>query len=264
VNPRHWVDLRRTRDLGALLTDGFTTYFRNFITFVAIAAVVVVPVQLILSGIGLRELWAHYDKHPSVAALVLPTVVNFLVTAPLVTAMSIYALLELGEGRRPSAGRAIQSGLEVFAPLFPVVLISGIGIAAGLALLLIPGIFLAVRWYFVPEAVVVEKKRGTAALERSWELVTGSGWRVFVVLLMAALAVGAATGVLNQIFLAIADSTGRAVWQLVGVIVTQTLAVPASALIGALLYFDLRARREAPAAPPFGGPGGPEDVRGGS
>jgi hypothetical protein len=252
VSTPNSVDLRRPRDLGALLSDGFGTYFRNFGKFLAIAAAVVVPIQLILSGVGLGQLFSHYDKTPSLAVLILPSVVSFLVTAPLVTAMTIYALLELGEGRPPSARRAIQSGLDVFAPLFLAVVLAGIGIAAGLALLLLPGVFLAVRWYFVPEAVVVEGLRGTAALQRSWDLVKGSGWRVFAIVLVTALAIGAATNVLQQIFVAIADSTGRSVYQLIGVIVTQTLATPATAVVGALLYFDLRARREAPAAPPGG------------
>ncbi|MEA2398758.1 MAG: hypothetical protein QOK25_2314, partial [Thermoleophilaceae bacterium] len=84
------VDLRRPRDLGALLSDGFGTYFRNFGKFLAIAAAVVVPIQLILSGVGLGQLFSHYDKTPSLAVLILPSVVSFLVTAPLVTAMTIY------------------------------------------------------------------------------------------------------------------------------------------------------------------------------
>jgi len=259
VSAQNWIDLRRPRDLGALLSDGFQTYFRNFGTFLALAAVVVVPVQLILSGIGLKQLWAHYDNTPSVAALLLPLLVNWLVTTPLVTAMTIYALLDLGEGRKPSARRAISRGLEVFAPLFVVVLIAGIGIVAGFALLIVPGIFLAVRWYFVAAAVVVEDKRSADALTRSWALVQGSGWRVFGILIITALAIGAAIRGLSAPFNAGADAANLAFIQLIGVIVAQTLATPASAVIATLLYFDLRARREAP-APQWGagGPGWPQ------
>jgi hypothetical protein len=236
VNAPQWLDLRRPRDLGALLTDGFGTYFRHFGRFLAMSAVVVVPIQIILSGVGLGQLFHHYDKSPSLPELVLPTVANYLITGPLVTAMIIYALLDLGEGRVPSVRRAIQSGLDVFAPLFLAVVLAGLGIAAGFALFIVPGLFLLVRWYFVPETVVVEKLRGGAALQRSWDLVKGDNWRVF--------------GILLQVFLALADSSGRAVFQLIGTIVTQSLAAPATATIGALLYFDLRARREAPPPEP--------------
>ena len=249
MSEQYSIDLRRPRDLSALLGDGFGTYFRNFGTFVAIAAVVVVPVELILSGIGLRELWAHYDRHPSLAAQLLPAIVNWLITTPLVTAMTIYALLDLGEGRPPDARRAISRGLEVFAPLFAAVALAGIGIVAGLAVLIVPGIFLAVRWYFVAATVVVEGKRGGEALQRSWDLVRGSGWRVLGILIITALAIGAATGLLQAPFNAGARGANEAFIQLIGVMVTQTLATPASAVIATLLYFDLRARKEAAPAP---------------
>ncbi len=248
----NWVDLRRPRDLGALLADGFRTYFRNFGTFIAISAAVVIPVQLILSGVGLKQLWAHYDKTPSVAALLLPTVVNALITTPLVTAMTIYALLDLGEGRKPRAREAILRGLEVFGALLPVVVLAAIGIALGFIAFVIPGIFLAIRWYFVPQAVVVEGLRSTAALDRSWKLVRGDGWRVLGVLIIVSLAIGSATSALQRPFIAAADGANLAVIQLVGVIITQMLAVPAAAVIGVLLYFDVRTRKEMGAAPSSG------------
>ena len=248
----NWVDLRRPRDLGGLLSDGFRTYFRNFGTFIAISAAVVVPVQLILSGVGLKQLWSHYDKTPTVAAFFLPVVVNALITTPLVTAMTIYALLDLGEGRRPRAREAILRGLEVFGALLPAVLLAAIGIVLGFIALIVPGIFLAIRWYFVPQAVVVDGRRVTGALERSWELVRGSGWRVLGILIVVSLAIGSATAALQRPFLAGANGANLAVIQLIGVMLTHMLAAPASAVIGVLLYFDLRTRKEMPPAPPPG------------
>lgn len=246
MNPgQQWLDLRRTRDLGALLADGFGTYFRNFPRFLAVSVGVVAPVHLIVSGVGLRQLFDDYDKHPSLPETLVPTVANYLIVGPLVTAMCLYLLLDLANGRTPSVRRAAQSGLDLFAPLFAAVVLAGLGIAAGL-LLIVPGLFLLVRWYFVSEAVVIENLRGPAALQRSWDLVKGDGWRVFGVLLLSSLAVGGGVAVLQQGALALANSTGRAAWELAGTIVTQSLAAPATAVIGALLYFDLRARREQP------------------
>ena len=247
---RYWVDLRRPRDLGAILSDGFSTYFRNFGTFVAVAAAVVIPVQLILSGVGLKQLWAHYDKTPSAAAVFLPIVVNWLITTPLVTAMTIYALLDLGEGKKPRAREAILRGFEIFGALLVPVLLAAFGILGGFLLLIVPGIFLAVRWYFVPQAVVVEGERGATPLQRSWDLVRGSGWRVFGILVILSLAIGSATRALQTPFNLGASASKLAFVQLLGVMLTQTLAAPASAVIGALLYFDLRTRKEmGPAAP---------------
>jgi hypothetical protein len=252
------LELYKPRDVGELLTDGFGTYFRNFGTFVGISAAVVIPVQLIVSGIGLEQLWRSYDSTPSVAVLILPAVVTALVVSPLVTAMTTYALLDIGEGRPPSARSAIQRGLDVFTPLFFTVLLAALGIAAGLVALIIPGIFVGIRWYFVAQAVVVEDKRGMEALRRSWELVKGSSWRVLGILLMVGGAIAGASQAIQAPLGALSDAADSTLPALIGLIVTQTLAVPAGAVIAALFYFDLRARREGhvpggggwPAQPP--------------
>ena len=87
------------------------------------------------------------------------------------------------EGRRPShasaageaprARDALQSGLDAFAPIFLVVVLAGVGITIGLVLLVVPGVYLAVSWYFVPQAVMIDGARRTRALKRSSELVRG-------------------------------------------------------------------------------------------
>src|SRR3712207_7278715 len=45
-------------------TTLFRSYFREFGTFLLIALAVVVPVQLIVTGIGLGELGGEYDATP--------------------------------------------------------------------------------------------------------------------------------------------------------------------------------------------------------
>jgi len=42
---------------------------------------------------------------------------------------------------------------------------------------------------------------------------------------------------------ALAESSGRTVWSLVGTILTEMVTTPFVALLGTLLYYDLRARR---------------------
>ena len=49
-------------------------------------------------------------------------------------------------------------------------------VLAGFFAFVLPGIFVAVNWYFVAQAVVVDDRRGVAALARSGELVRGN-WR---------------------------------------------------------------------------------------
>ena len=237
------LELARPRDISSLFGDALGVYVRNAWTFLALSAAIVVPVHLIVEGIGMEQLTAGFDDSPDAAEAIIPTLVSFLVVAPLINAICIHALHSVGAGERPRARRALAQGLEDFAPIFFAVVLAGIGIALGLVLLILPGIYVAVRWYFVPQAVVVEGKRGAAALVRSGELVRGMWWRTFGLVLLANLAAFLPGVLLITPFDAIADNTDRAVWSLVGTMATEMITAPFVALFSTLLYYDLRARR---------------------
>lgn len=241
--PRAPLDLRRPRDVGALIGDGFSLWFREFRTFFLIAAAVVVPVELIVGGIGLGQFTAEYDASPEAAEILIPRFTEFFVISPLVTAMSIYALLDIADGRRPQAGSAIQRGLDAFAPLLLVIVMFAAAVTLGLLALIIPGIYLLVRLSLCIQAVIVEGERGADALRRSWDLVKGSWLRVAGITLAANFIVGGLSALVSAPLLAAADTSGDAVFQLIGQIIGGVLFVPPAALITTLLYFDLVSRR---------------------
>jgi hypothetical protein len=243
------LELARPRDISALFADSLGVYFRNVRTFLALSAAVVVPVHLVVEGIGMEELTSGYDSSPSAVETVIPTLVSFLVVVPLINAICIHALRDVASGARPRARAAIMAALDSFAPIFFAVVLAGIGIALGLLLLVLPGIYVAVRWYFVPQTVVIEEGRGTAALTRSGELVRGFWWRTFGLIVMANLAAILPAIVLIAPFGELAESSDRAVWSLVGTIATETITAPFVALFSTLLYYDLRARKRAAATP---------------
>ena len=242
-SPRAPLDLRRPRDLGALIADGFGVYLRNFGTFVAIAAAVVVPVRLVVDGIGLGQLTAGYDSSPDAAQQLIPVLESVLLIGPLTTAMCIYALLEVADGRKPRVGASIQRGLDVFAPLLAAYLLYVGGVALGLLALIVPGIYLLVRWYLVIQATVIDGRRGPDGLRRASELVEGTWWRAFGVLLAANILLGGLSAVVGIPFLQAAESTGNAVFQLVGSTLGGVLFAAPAALISTLFYYDLRARK---------------------
>ena len=205
-----------------------------------------IPVELIVEGIGLEMLTSSYDESPPLVESAVPTVVGFLVVTPIITAICIYALHSIAEGQRPSAGQVFVAGFEAFTPLFGAVVLAAIGIAVGFLALFIPGVYLAVRWYFVPQAVVVEGVRGPAALSRSTQIVRGFWWRTFGLVLLANIAVAIPGFLLLAPFSAIAASTDEAVWALVGTILATSVTTPFVALFSTLFYYDLLARRTSP------------------
>jgi hypothetical protein len=237
------LKLRQQRDVGALFRDAFAVYSRHALLFILLSAAVVVPAELIVEGIGLEMLTSSYDSSPSVAETVIPTIVEFLVVTPIIAAICIYALHQIAGGERPSAGRVLVAGFEAFTPLFAAVALAAAGIALGFVALIVPGVYLAVRWYFVPQTVVIEGARGQQALTRSGLIVTGFWWRVFGLVLLANVAILIPGFILLAPFTEIAKNTDRAVWALVGSAITTSVTTPFVALYSTLLFYDLLARR---------------------
>ena len=238
------IPLERPRDLGALLRDSYSIYRRHFWTFVALGALVVVPAELIVSGVGLEQLTADYDASPGVAELAIPAAVAYLVVAPLITAICIHALRSVAAGGSTGAREAIVNGFESFTPIFFAVLLAAVGITFGL-LLIVPGIYLFVRWWFVPQSVVMEGAREAGALRASGRLVAGAWWRTFGLIALVNLIAALAAIVLGYPFTAAADSTNRAAWALAGEILASSVTQPFAAIYSTLVYFDLRERKRA-------------------
>jgi hypothetical protein len=244
--PRAPLDLRRPRDLGALLNDAFGLYLREFGTLFLVAAAVVVPVELIVRGAGLGQFTASYDPTPAPAVTIVPALAEVLVISPLLTAMSIYALLDVAGGRRPRARSVIQRGLDVFGALLVVVLLFAAAFIMGLFAFLVGAVVVATFLAFSMQAAVIEDRRGADALRRSFELVRGSFWRVLGIALLAYLLTQAGVAVVTIPFVAAADATGEAIFQLVGAAFGIALFAPPFALVMTLLYFDQRTRRGDP------------------
>jgi len=236
------LDLAKPRELSELLNDALRIYARNFAKVFAISAAIVVPVQLIVAGIGLEELTAGYREDATTAEMLIPTIVSFLVVAPLIAAATIAVLQALSNGAPPRFRQSVQLALDVFPALFAAVLLAGAAVAFGLALLIVPGVYVAVRLLFVPQTVVLDEARGTDALRASWSLTDGFWWRTFGVILLANV-IAFLPGLLIVTPLEVlAESANRQAISLAGMILTETLTAPFVALVSTLLFYDLRSR----------------------
>jgi hypothetical protein len=85
------------------------------------------------------------------------------------------------------------------------------------------------------EALVVEGRRGTKAMGRSWGLVGGHWWHAFGTLVVAWLVIGVVNAVITAPF---SDTS----WFVQGVV--AAVATVVTLPYGVLLYLDLRARKE--------------------
>ena len=243
------IDLQRKRDLGKILDDSFALYRANFRTLLLLAAAVVIPVHLLVYGVGLGWLWSDYPAAPDgvrigdLAEQAGGLAAQLLVVTPLVTAMTVYVVREAAREGKASAGAAFRAGLDVFAPLFGAVLLTAAGVALGLLALIVPGIILAVRWVVVPQTVVIEGRSGTDALRRSLELTRGKAWFAAFVLITANLIVGLLSAIALVPLESAARSADTLALSMVGQMVGAIFSVPLLAVAYTLLYYALLAER---------------------
>jgi len=240
--------LPRPMGIGEILSTAFQLYQRHWRTLLAIAAVVVVPFTLLqyLLGDQIRTrgevtsngvvietaTWAV-----GIAGLVaaLAGVVMFLVLTGAITR----AVAAEVAGEDLGVEQSYRFGFHRFWSVLLVSVLVGLAIIGGLIVFIIPGIYIGVRLAVSIETLVVEGRRGTQAMGRSWELVGGHWWHAFGTLVVA----GLLTGVVNAVITAPFGNTGWFV-QAVAAAVATVITLPYGALVGVLLYLDLRARKE--------------------
>jgi len=240
--------LPRPMGIGEILSTAFQLYQRHWRTLLAIAAVVVVPFTLLqyLLGHTVRVTGMATSNgvvvttsswRVGVAGLVtaLAGVVMFLVLTGAITR----AVAAEAAGQDPSLEESYRFGFHRFWSVLGVSVLVGLAVVGGLILFIIPGIWIGIRLCLSTQALVVEGRRPTEAMGRSWALVGGHWWHAFGTLVVA----GLLTFVVNALITTPFSATN---WfgQAVAAAVATMITLPYNTLVGMLLYLDLRARKK--------------------
>lgn len=265
----------RPLGVGEVLDASFRVYRQAFAKLVAIAAIGIVPAQILstllltsASGDDLTtertdafgnssvevqsdELWRF------VAGFALTMLVT-LVGAILVTAATTHLVASVyAGGRTPSVAESLRRALAKFFPLLGMTFLVGLGIMAGALACLVPGIFLYVSWSVAAPALMVEDAGVIGAMRRSLRLVQGRWWPMFGILLLVTFL----TSIINQIITtpfslagggasgmfttgATEYSAGGLILIGLGGIIAGLITQPFAAIVTVLLYYDLRVRKE--------------------
>jgi hypothetical protein len=236
------------RSIGEILSAAFQLYRRHWRTLAAIAAVVVVPLTLLQYGAGHwfrtngQQLQDTAEVSTSLwtvaSASLLAALVGLLLYQVLTGAITRTIATEV-TGHDLDLEQSYRFGFARLGPVLVVSILVGLATLLGLIVFIIPGIYICVRLAVSIQALVIEDRRGTEAMRRSWDLAAGHWWHAAFTLLVA----GLITGVVNAVITA-PFSAGAWLLQGIAAAIATTVTLPYGALVGVLLYLDLRARKE--------------------
>jgi hypothetical protein len=207
----------------------FQIYGDQFTLLIPAALLLFAPVAvlnaLILSG-------------GSVLALLLTSAIATIATF-WYQGMVVEAARDILDGRRDhTIGSLFRSATPFIVPLLGAGILAGIGVAIGLVLLILPGLYLLTIWAVIVPVIVIQRAGVFESFGRSRELVRGSGWQVFGVILVLFLLQFVLGGLANAIAGGATDDSFL-VYALVDLAV-RVLVVPLSALAATVIYVELR------------------------
>ena len=230
------VDLQPKRSVGQLLRITAALYRRYPVLFFLLAFAVVAPYDLAVLAAGYGPL-ARLARH-SQAIYWANLAARIGLVNSLIGALHIHAVAMAGTGERPRLKPVAQRGLAVLPVVGAVSVLTFLGAAAGLLIFVIPGVLLWLGWAIAPQTAAVEDAGVFAAMRRSRELARGSYRHMLGVGIVLAVV---AVGVIEPARAIPLGSTSGVASVSVGVVL-ETVVSSFSALVTALLYFDLKAR----------------------
>jgi hypothetical protein len=261
----------RPLSIGEIIDVAIKLYRNNAGTLLKAVAIVVVPVQIVSAFIqvsalpdfndpafspiqtpspGSTDLSSTIDTSfiwASLAAFGLTFLLN-IVASQLATAASLRAVSEAYLGEPTDWRTSLRFAFQRLGPLMWLAVLSTLGVGLGFILCIVPGVWLMVSWAVSIPVLLFEGVRGTGALRRSFSLVKGRWWPVLGATLLGQLIAGI-LGFVFQIPFSVLSFVGESEVALfagsaISTALSQTLATPFIGAMTALIYFDLRVRKE--------------------
>lgn len=228
-------------DISTVLGEAWSLYTRHIGRFFLTAFVVYAVLDLVsaLADAAAGDSVAAGILWGLIAAIV--SVVGFF----WVQGALVETVRDVRDGRADrSVGETYRAVQPRLAALIVAGILAGIGIAIGLLLLIVPGLFLLTIWSMLVPVIVLEGRSAGASFDRSREIVRGNGWSVFGLIVVVFLLVAIASGVIGLLFAPLPDFLDS--W--LGSLVAHSLTIPFAAAALTTAYFKLTSAEPAPAA----------------
>jgi len=215
----------------------YTRFWRHLLPIAFVVYVVISLITLLFTEIG--------GVIGGLVALIVSIAGVFLLQASLVEAVA-----DVRDGRADLT--LAETVSRAYGHLWSVAgagLLAGLGIAFGLVLLIVPGLFLLTIWSLIVPVIVLESVPAMKSFGRSRALVRGYGWTVFGVVMVTFLAALVVEIALSILLHGLSLGLDRYLSNVIG----NTLIAPFIAATWTSMYFRLKEASEpASDAPPSG------------
>ncbi|HEY8743213.1 MAG TPA: hypothetical protein VIU62_08950 [Chloroflexota bacterium] len=237
----------RPLGVGELFAAAWQLYRQYFVPLVAIVAVVQVIVAVLLALIGIST--AATAANPTgghVFILAVIGLLTFIFTILATFVQSGALTLAIGDdyiGQPITVERAYSATIARLGALIGTsLLVALLLLLMSITVIGIPfAIWLGIRWAFIAQVVMLENLSGTSAMSRSSQLVAGSWWRTFGILILLVIVVAIVSSITSAVIVGIFHNGPVAG---LARLIIQILLAPFYSAVVTLLYFDLRVRKE--------------------
>lgn len=254
------VPILHKMEIADLIDAAIRLYRHNFWPLLEIVAVVYGPlmvVQIIAQYLFFNQVLTTGDEQVPWAALltaipvVLVLVAAWIVLFPISEGALAVGISDIYLGRPISLGSAYRRIWPLWWKLLLTMLLVSIVVSVGTIFCLVPGLLFWIWFLATTPIVAIETQWGADAMRRSYNLVSGHGWRVFGTWLLLSLMVAVASYavalpvnlVLSFTLLQTHPALAQTLIQAINAVL-QIVIRPVAMIGIVLIYYDLRIRKE--------------------
>ncbi len=251
----------RPLGIGEILDAAIKLFTRHWRPLVLSVVGLVLPVQIVSALVTASVAPEQFDFTTTESGVSEDEEAEFLVgqgivvllsfiSVLLATAVCFKAVADAYLGVEPDWRRSLRFAVRRLGGLFVLAFAFALAVAIASIALLLPGIWLAVAFSVAVPALLLERIGPFAALGRSFRLVRGRWWATFGALLVGYLLVGILGAIVQGIVMVVPSVIAEgntlvgAISSVIGGTLGAVLTTPYSAAVIALVYFDLRVRKE--------------------
>jgi hypothetical protein len=230
-------------DIGETLQDVVNVILRNLGPVVLLA--------VLLEGVPLALLYLGNElmmENPVFILLGLIGLIAQLVGRSILYGALIVMTVRDLDGEPATLREALAGGQRKWGSLLGLMIVTGLAIGVGLVLLIVPGVYLALRWAVAGPSKVLTGRSISDSMAHSTSLTEGRRWSmllVYVIVFVVAVVVAMAFGLVEYVLGLVAPKA--LVSALVEPLPNLCYDIPV-AVVAAVLYRRLRSDAEGPAS----------------